>query len=129
MESTIFIIGRVLLGGFFINSGINHFRGIAMMSGYAHVKGVPLPKSSVAFSGVLLLIGGLSVLLGVYPTIGVAALAIFLIPVTYMMHAFWKVQEPMAKMGERVNFTKNVALLGAALTLLAIPQPWTVSLF
>jgi len=28
-----------------------------------------------------------------------------------------------------VNFTKNVALLGAALTLLAIPQPWTVSLF
>ena len=129
MESTIFIIGCVLLGGFFINSGINHSRGIAMMSGYAQVKGVPLPKSSVAFSGVLLLIGGLSVLLGVYPTIGVAALAIFLIPVTYMMHAFWKVQEPMAKMGERVNFTKNVALLGAALTLLAIPQPWTVSLF
>jgi putative oxidoreductase len=129
MESIIFIIGRVLLGGFFINSGINHFRGITMMSGYAQMKGVPMAKVSVAFSGVLLLVGGLSILLGIYPTVGVAALALFLIPVTYMMHAFWKVEDPMAKMGEMVNFTKNMALLGAALTLLAIPQPWMVSLF
>ena len=88
-----------------------------------------MPKASVAFSGVLLLLGGLSILLGVYPTVGVATLAIFLIPTTFMMHAFWKVEDPMAKMGETVNFMKNMALLGAALTLLAIPQPWTVSLF
>jgi putative oxidoreductase len=129
MESVIFVIGRFLLGGFFVNSGINHFKSIAMMSGYAQMKGVPMPKASVAFSGVLLLLGGLSVLLGVYPTVGVASLALFLIPTTYMMHAFWKVEDPMAKMGETVNFMKNTALLGAALTLLAIPQPWTVSLF
>ena len=94
MASTIFIIGRILLGGFFINSGINHFKGIGMMSGYAQMKGVPLPKVSVAFSGALVLLGGLSVLLGVYPTVGVAALALFLIPVTFMMHAFWKVRIP-----------------------------------
>jgi putative oxidoreductase len=129
MESAIFIVGRILLGGFFVNSGINHFRGIDMMSGYAHMKGIPMPKASVAFTGILLLSGGLSILLGVYPTIGVAALAVFLIPTTVMMHAFWKVEDPMTKMGEMVNFTKNTALLGAALTLLAIPQPWTVSLF
>jgi putative oxidoreductase len=129
MESIIFIIGRVLLGGFFAYSGFNHFKGLTMMSGYAQMKGIPLPKPFVAMSGALLLIGGLSILLGIYPTVGVIALALFLIPVTYLMHAFWKVQDPMARMGERVNFTKNVALLGAALTLLAIPQPWTVSLF
>jgi putative oxidoreductase len=129
MESTIFIIGRILLGGFFVYSGFNHFKGLGMMSAYAQMKGVPMPKASVAFTGALLLVGGLSILLGVYPTIGVAALALFLIPGTYMMHAFWKVQDPMARMGEKVNFTKNVALLGAALSLLAIPQPWTVSLF
>jgi uncharacterized membrane protein YphA (DoxX/SURF4 family) len=81
------------------------------------------------FSGLLLLIGGLSILLGVYPPIGTIALAAFLIPVTFMMHAFWKVQDPMAKMGETVNFTKNLALLGAALILLGVPQPWVVSLF
>jgi hypothetical protein len=35
------------------------------------------------------------------------------------MHTFWKIQDPMAKMGEMINFTKNIALLGAVLILLA----------
>ena len=78
MESIIFIIGRILLGGFFINSGINHFKGIGMMSGYAQMKGVPLPKVSVVFSGALVLLGGLSVLLGVYPPLESLQLHFFL---------------------------------------------------
>ena len=129
MESTIFMIGRILLGGYFLFNAFNHFSNITMMGGYAQSKGVPSPKAAVGFSGLLLLVGGLSILLGVYPTAGVITLALFLIPVTTMMHAFWKVEDPMAKMGEMVNFTKNMALLGAALTLLAVPQPWTVSVF
>jgi len=129
MESTIFMIGRILLGGYFLFNAFNHFSNITMMAGYAQSKGVPSPKAAVGFSGLLLLVGGLSILLGVYPTAGVMTLALFLIPVTTMMHAFWKVEDPMAKMGEMVNFTKNMALLGAALTLLAVPQPWTVSVF
>jgi uncharacterized membrane protein YphA (DoxX/SURF4 family) len=129
MESTIFVLGRLILGGYFIYSGFNHFALINMMAGYAQSKGIPSPKAAVGFSGMLLLIGGLSILLGVYPTIGVVALALFLVPVTFTMHAFWKVQDPMAKMGESVNFMKNVALLGAALMLLAIPQPWSPGLF
>jgi hypothetical protein len=35
------------------------------------------------------------------------------------MHAFWKVQDPTVKMGEMVNFMKNIALLGAVLIFLA----------
>lgn len=129
MESTIFIIGRVLLGSYFIYSGYNHFALINMMSGYAQSKGVPSPKVAVGFSGLLLFIGGLSILLGVYPTIGVIALVLFLLPVSITMHAFWKIQDSQLKMGERVNFLKNGALLGATLMLFALPQPWPVSLF
>jgi len=47
------------------------------------------------------------------------ALVLFLLPVTYMMHAFRKIQDPMVKMGEMVNFMKNHALLGAVLILLS----------
>jgi len=128
MESTIFLIGRLLLGGYFIFGGYNHFANLGMMTGYAQSKGVPAAKAAVAFSGLLLLIGGLSILLGIYPTVGTVALVLFLLPVTVMMHAFWKVQDPMAKMGEMVNFMKNFALLGSALMLLAVPQPWVMSL-
>lgn len=123
------LIGRLLLGGFFINSGFKHFSNLTMMAGYSQSKGIPSPKAAVLFSGLLLLIGGLSILLGVYPTVGTIALVLFLVPVTFMMHAFWKVKDPMARMGETVNFTKNLALLGAALMLLGVPQPWAVSLF
>jgi putative oxidoreductase len=129
MESVLFVIARVLFGGFFIYSGINHFRMIGPMAGYAQMKGVPSPKAAVAISGMLLLIGGFSVLLGLYPTVGVTALVLFLVPISFTMHAYWKIQDPQMKMAEKVNFTKNIALLGAALLMLAIPQPWSLGLF
>jgi uncharacterized membrane protein YphA (DoxX/SURF4 family) len=119
METIVLYLGRIFFGGFFVFNGFNHFKMLDMMSGYAKSKGAPLPKLSVAVSGLLLLVGGVSVLFNVLPSIGLAALVLFLIPVTFIMHAFWKVQDPTAKMHEMVNFTKNLALLGAVLILLA----------
>lgn len=124
----LFLVGRLLLGGYFLRSGFNHFKHAGMMAGYAASKGVPSSKVAVMGSGVLLVAGGLGVLLGVYVNLAVATLVLFLVPVTFMMHAFWKVQDPMQKMGESVNFYKNLALIGAVLMLLSIPQPWDLSL-
>lgn len=76
----------------------------------------------------LILLGGLSVLLGFWPYIGLLLIVIFLLGTTPKMHDFWSVSDPMTKMGEQVNFMKNVALLGAALAMAAIPQPWPMSL-
>lgn len=120
----LFLLGRVLLGGFFLKSAYAHFAHRAMMTGYAQSKGVPSPMLAVLGSGVLLLLGGLSILLGAYIAWGVLALAVFLIPVSFTLHAYWKDTDPMTKMGNQVNFWKNLALLGATLCLLAIPQPW-----
>ncbi len=119
METTLLYLGRILFGGYFAYNGLNNLRMLDMMSGYAKSKGAPMPKLSVAFSGVLLIVGGLSVLFDILPGFGLIALALFLVPVTFIMHAFWKIQDPMAKMGEMINFTKNIALLGAVLILLA----------
>jgi len=53
---------------------------------------------------------------------------VFLVPVTFMMHAYWQETDPMQGINQRVNFQKNIALLGAALLLLFIPRPWPLSL-
>jgi putative oxidoreductase len=119
METILLYIGRILFGGYFIFGGINHFTKLEMMSGYAKSKGAPFPKFSVAFSGLLLLIGGVSVLLNIFPAIGYISLILFLVPVTLIMHAPWKVEDPQTKMGETVNFMKNFALVGTLLILLA----------
>lgn len=122
-----FLIGRIIVGLFYINGGIRHFMNLNMTAGYAGSKGVPAPKLAVGGSGALLIIGGLSFLLGYQPLIGVIAIALFMIGVSPVMHKFWGVQDPMQKMAEMVNFTKNLALLGCALMFLAIPQPWPYS--
>lgn len=121
------LLGRLLLGGYFLHSGYAHVRHRKMMAGYAASKGVPFAPAAVLGTGALLALGGLSLLAGFLPLVGLALLAVFLVGVTPKMHGFWAVQDPMARMGERVNFLKNVALLGAVLMLAAIPTPWAYS--
>jgi putative oxidoreductase len=106
-------------------NGFNHFRNLNMIAGYAQSKGTPAPKIAAGGSGLLLLLGGASLLLGFHQTIGVI-LVIFLLGVSFQIHNFWTVQDQQAKMGEMVNFTKNMALLGLLLMTLAIPGPWPI---
>jgi uncharacterized membrane protein YphA (DoxX/SURF4 family) len=125
----LFLLGRILFGGFFIIAGINHFQNLALLASFAGPKGVPAPKAAVAISGLLILVGGALIVCGIAPGVAVLCIVLFLIPVTLLMHAYWKDTDPMTQLSNRVNFQKNVALLGAALTLLAVPRPWPMSLF
>ena len=124
----LFVAGRILFGRFFVFSGIRHFQHLAMMAAFTGSKGFPAPKLAVVGSGLLIIAGGLSILLGVRPAWGVALISAFLIPVTFVMHQYWKHTDPMMRINDQVNFLKNVALLGAAWMLLMIPQPWPISL-
>jgi len=112
----------------FSHDGFNHFAQRNMLIGYAKSKGIPAPALAVGGSGVLLLLGGLSLLLGYHPTIGVALLVIFLLGVSFGIHNFWTIQDQQAKIGEMTNFLKNMAILGLLLMTLAIPGPWPMSL-
>lgn len=124
----VFLIGRILLGGFFLMSGINHFTHLQMMTGYAAAKKVPAPAASIIISGIMLVLGGLSLILGAWPRIGALLIAIFLIAVTPAIHNYWTVSDPQQRMAEQVNFMKNIALLGASLMLLAGTCGWPLSL-
>jgi uncharacterized membrane protein YphA (DoxX/SURF4 family) len=120
----VFLIGRILYGGLFVYSGINHFIRAEMMTAYVKSKGVPAPRMAVLGSGVLMFFGGLSIVLGLRPTTGVVLLTVALVPITAIIHDFWADKDPMARMNNFVNFQKNVALLGAAWMSVMIPQPW-----
>ncbi len=126
--SIIFLFGRVILGLYFLDNASHHFLQLKMVSGFAASRGVPMPKSAVLAGGVLLLVGGLSILTGYEPTAGILALIAFLTPVTFTVHTYWKFEDPMARMAERINFTKNLALLSSLLMFLSIPQPWPMSI-
>lgn len=128
MTDLALLIGRLLFGGLFVYNGLNHFRNRAAMTAYSSYKGVPAPAAAVLLSGIWLLVSGLSIVLGVRPHAGALMVAVFLLGITPVMHNFWTITDETQRLGELVNFTKNVALLGAALLLLAIPSPWPYSL-
>jgi len=123
----LFVLGRILFGGFFLVSGMRHFQHLEMMAGFTASKGFPAAKLAVIGSGLLIIVGGLSIVLGLRPTWGVALVSAFLIPVTFVMHQYWNDTDPMMRINNQVNFMKNIALLGAAWMLLLIPQPWPMS--
>ena len=122
-----FLIGRIIFSVFWISSGWNHFKQLEPYSQYAKAKGTPAPKLAVGGTGVILTLGGLSMLLGVFPYIGIALLIIFLLGVSFRMHDFWNDKEPQMRQMNTINFMKNMALLGALLMMLLLPLPWPMS--
>jgi uncharacterized membrane protein YphA (DoxX/SURF4 family) len=99
-----------------------------MLSGYERSKQVPAADLAVLFSGAMLLAGGFSLITGVRPKLGSTLVAGFLLGVSPMMHAFWRSENDQERAQEFVNFTKNLALLGAASLAASHPQPWPASL-
>ena len=123
-----FLIGRIIVGVYWLMGAVNHFTQVKSMVPYAKMKNVPLAEIAVPGTGVLLLVAALSIITGFYPVVAVAALVVFLVPVTFMMHNFWTIEDPMAKMSDMLMFMKNISMLGYTLILLGIPQPWALSL-
>jgi putative oxidoreductase len=113
--SFVTLAGRILFSAIFIMSGFFHFshQDIA----YAAQAGVPMPSFLVPASGVLAMVGGLSILLGYRAKIGAWLLVVFLVPVTLMMHNFWAVNDPMMAQMQMAMFMKNVTMIGAALLI------------
>jgi putative oxidoreductase len=123
-----FLVGRILVGCYYLQGAYHHFTALGPMSRAAAAHGVPAPEAAIIIAGLLLLVAGLSFLLGVYPRLGVGAIVLFLVPVTLIMHAFWADRNPMMRQNDIINFTKNIGLLGSSLMFLAVPRPWPYSL-
>jgi putative oxidoreductase len=115
----IVLIGRILFAALFLGSAMAHLTKSAGMAEYAKAKGLPAARAAVLASGVLLLFGALSVLLGIWPDLGALALVVFLVPTAVVMHNFWTVTDPAARQMEQSQFLKDIALAGAALMLFA----------
>jgi len=109
------VIARVLFAAIFLAAAPRHFTDEAV--GHAQELGVPLARLAVPLSGALAILGALSVLVGYQARLGALALIGFLVPVTLMMHAFWRIADPVQVHIQQAMFMKNVSMLGGALLL------------
>jgi putative oxidoreductase len=111
----LFPLGRTLVAFNFVVACPYHFTHRAVLA--AAEQGVPLPGVLVPLSGLLALVGGLSVAIGYKTRWGAWALVAFLVPVTLWMHAYWRLSDPNTVFGEQVLFLKNLCMLGSVLLI------------
>ncbi len=114
VSAPVVFLGRLLFVLIFLMSGFTHFMGPTIA--FAASQGVPLAPIIVPLSGVMALIGGLSILLGYRAKLGAWLIAVFLIGVT-PMHKFWGISDPMMQQMQMAMFMKNLAMLGGALLI------------
>lgn len=110
------LIGRILFSAVFLSAAMGHLTQTKGMAGYAAAKGVPFAWAATFVGGIVLALGGVSVLLGIWADLGALLLVVFLVPTAVLMHAFWK-ESGEARATEMNQFFKDLALAGAALAL------------
>ena len=62
--------------------------------------------------------GGVGVALGYHARWDAWTLVAFLPPVTLVMHAFWRLSDPVASHVQQAMFAKNLSMFGAALLVM-----------
>ncbi len=114
-QGAVVVLGRFFFALIFLMAGANHFNKQTIA--YAASQGVPLAAIAVPLSGVVAIAGGLSILLGYRAKLGAWLIVLFLVLVSFMMHKFWKVTDPMMAQIQMILFMKNISMLGGALLI------------
>jgi uncharacterized membrane protein YphA (DoxX/SURF4 family) len=113
-------IGRLLLSSIFIASALNKITDWQHPSQMMAERGLPAVGALLSVAVALELIGGVSVLLGLYARLGALLLLLFLVPVSLVMHDFWTIGEGPERMAQMINFMKNVSIAGGVTMVLAL---------
>ena len=113
------LVGRILLAAIFILGGWGKIGGFEGTAGYIASKGLPLPQVGAAIAVVVELVGGIMLLVGFKARWAALAIFVFLIPTTFIFHAYW--QLPADKqMVDFLAFWKNLAIMGGLLMVYAM---------
>ncbi len=115
-------VGRILLVGIFIFSGVMKFLDVAGTAAYIAGKGLPMPEVLAAAAGAVEVIGGLLVAVGWQTRLAAVALALFTAAATFLFHDFWNLPPGQEQIDQMLHAWKNASMIGGLLVL-AIAGP------
>lgn len=117
-QSTLALVGRVLLAWLFIPAGWSKIAGFTGVAGYIASKGVPFPEVCAALAIVAELGLGLLLLVGWQARWAALGLAIFVAVITPIFHNYWAMPEAQVMM-QKQAFNKNLGVVGGLLVVAA----------
>ena len=110
----VWLIGRVVLGGLFLMSGIQKLSGIDQFAASLAKNGIPVAIAPMlAWLGAAVeTIGGLCIVLGLATSWASLVLIAFTIVAAFIAHRFWQAP-PEMRMVQTAHFEKNMMIAGA----------------
>jgi putative oxidoreductase len=120
-QRVLMILGRSLLGLYFIVPGITKVTGFAAMSAYMADHGVPLIPVLLVVTIIIQIGGGACLAAGYRTQIMAFVLAGLTLLISLFMHDFWSYEAGMEKAHEMQNFIKNMAIMAGLLFVAGTP--------
>ena len=117
LDSTFFIVGRSLLGLYFILPGLSKVFDFASTLALMRMKGVPFSLVLLPLTIVIQLLGGIFLVLGRNLRLTAFVLFGLTIVINLFIHNFWALTGDPSQGHEIQNFVKNLAIAAGLLVL------------
>jgi putative oxidoreductase len=114
-------VGRAFLGALFFISGIYKVLGFSYVAAWMTSSGVPAANLLLAITIIIEVVGGLMLITGYKARLAALVIALFLIPITVVFHAFWSA-DAAGYQNQLTQFLKNLSILGGMLLVLEREQ-------
>lgn len=122
IDTASFVIGRTLIGIYFILPAIKKITGYAATLALMNAKGVPLAEALLPLTIALQLGLGLLLIFGMQLRLGSLILFGLVILINVYIHNFWALEGDPNYAHELQNFIKNLAIAGGLLVLASKQQ-------
>ena len=110
-QRALFLVGRGLLGLYFIVPGISKITGWEGTTEYMAAHGVPLVPVLLVITIIVQIGGGAALLAGYRTQLMAFLLAGLTLIINVVMHDFWNVEDALQQGHETQNFIKNLAIM------------------
>ena len=117
LDSLFFIVGRSLLGLYFIGPGLGKIFDFASTLTLMKMKGIPFSSALLLLTISIQLVGGIFLILG--RELRLISLMLFglTILINIFIHNFWALNGDPSQAHEMQNFVKNLAIAAGLLVL------------
>jgi putative oxidoreductase len=117
LDSLFFIMGRSLLGLYFIGPGLSKIFDFASTLVLMRMKGVPFSSFLLPLTIAIQLLGGIFLILGKNLRLTAFMLFGLTIFINIFIHNFWALNGDPSQAHEMQNFVKNLAIAAGLLVL------------
>ena len=107
-------LGRVLIGGVYINGGVHHFFALEPLTQALKARGLPAPRLCLIVGSVFQIVAGALLMFGQFVQLAALGLVVFTLVASVLLVNFWSLTGE-ARGAMRNAFMANLAIIGGLL--------------